>query len=76
MIKFPHFLHIMLKFSLALIFYTATAGFAQDLVLQKAGVYNGHEEIDQWFMSEKLDGIRGYWNGKTLLPLPQSGDRP
>lgn len=37
---------------------------AQDL--QKPKVYQGNEDIENWLMSEKLDGIRGYWNGKHL----------
>jgi len=40
---------------------------ATDLHLQKAGVYTGKEDITGWVMSEKLDGIRGYWDGKRLL---------
>ena len=32
---------------------------ANDLNLQKAGVYTGKENIAGWVMSEKLDGIRG-----------------
>jgi DNA ligase-1 len=34
--------------------------------LQKPEVYKGDEKIDSWVMSEKLDGIRGYWDGKEL----------
>jgi len=34
--------------------------------LQKAKVYNGYEKVTGWLMSEKLDGIRGYWDGKQL----------
>ncbi len=41
--------------------------FAGDLSLQKPKVYTSEEEITGWVMSEKLDGIRGYWNGKKLL---------
>jgi hypothetical protein len=29
--------------------------------------YTSEEEITRWAMSEKLDGIRGYWNGRQLL---------
>ncbi len=38
------------------------------LEIQKAKVYdkNSHEVIG-WAMSEKLDGIRAYWDGKNLL---------
>ena len=36
--------------------------------LQKAKTYNNNEHsIKGWYMSEKLDGIRAYWNGKELL---------
>lgn len=29
--------------------------------------YQGDEPIEGWLMSEKLDGVRAYWNGKRLL---------
>ena len=35
--------------------------------LQKATRYTGTEEIDGWFISEKLDGIRGIWTGERLI---------
>jgi len=35
--------------------------------LQKAKPYTGNENVTGWFMSEKLDGIRGYWTGTTLV---------
>lgn len=36
--------------------------------LQKAKNYdNSKHNITNWYMSEKLDGIRAYWNGKELL---------
>jgi len=38
---------------------------AQTLQLPK--IYKGDENITNWMMSEKLDGIRGYWNGKKLF---------
>jgi DNA ligase-1 len=40
--------------------------FAQAFSLQKAKTYS-KEEITGWVMSEKLDGIRGYWNGSQLF---------
>ncbi len=40
---------------------------AADPHLQKAGVYTGTEDVTGWVMSEKLDGIRGYWDGNRLL---------
>ncbi|MDR9500529.1 MAG: DNA ligase [Desulfurivibrionaceae bacterium] len=41
-------------------------------------VYEEHLDVDGWLMSEKLDGVRGYWdghhlwtkNGHLLAPLP------
>lgn len=36
------------------------------LTLQKANSYNS-QNIEGWVMSEKLDGIRAYWDGKTLF---------
>ncbi len=39
---------------------------------QKAPVMLAHQwdqkvEIKGWWMSEKLDGVRGYWTGKELI---------
>ncbi|MCP3926667.1 MAG: DNA ligase [Desulfobacterales bacterium] len=34
--------------------------------IQKPKVYHG-ENVSGWFMSEKLDGIRGCWTGKRML---------
>ncbi|TCP94978.1 DNA ligase-1 [Cricetibacter osteomyelitidis] len=39
---------------------------AADLPLMLLDTYE-NQEIQGWTMSEKLDGIRGYWNGKQLL---------
>ncbi len=36
------------------------------LTLQKANIYSD-QNISGWMMSEKLDGIRAYWDGKKLL---------
>jgi len=36
--------------------------------LQKAKIYDkSKHNITNWYMSEKLDGIRAYWNGKELI---------
>ena len=35
--------------------------------LQKATQYKGSEEVTGWFISEKLDGIRGVWTGERLI---------
>jgi DNA ligase-1 len=39
---------------------------ASALTLQKPNIYKD-QNISGWMMSEKLDGIRGYWDGKVLL---------
>lgn len=36
------------------------------ITLQKANIYTD-QNISGWLMSEKLDGIRAYWDGKNLL---------
>jgi len=30
-------------------------------------VYTDQEDVSGWLMSEKLDGVRGYWDGKQML---------
>ena len=30
-------------------------------------VYDGNIDFSDWLMSEKLDGVRGYWDGRRLL---------
>lgn len=49
------------------ILFSAAPVSSNELCLQKAFTYQGDEDITGWYMSEKLDGIRGYWNGKQLL---------
>jgi DNA ligase-1 len=40
--------------------------FSFGINLQKPMTYKGDENLNGWVMSEKLDGIRAYWNGKEL----------
>lgn len=35
--------------------------------LQLASIYEEPENIEDYWVSEKLDGVRGYWDGRTLL---------
>ena len=35
--------------------------------IQQAKTYKSVEDISQYWLSEKLDGMRGYWDGKQLL---------
>ena len=39
---------------------------AEEPRLQKPGYYTGNEDVTGWVASEKLDGIRGYWDGRHL----------
>lgn len=56
------YLKITLILSLILISYPA---FSKKNI-QKPKVYQG-ENVSGWLMSEKLDGIRGCWTGKTMV---------
>ena len=49
---------------LCLLFSQITWANERDLML--LDTYE-NQDIQGWVMSEKLDGIRGYWDGKTLL---------
>ena len=49
---------------LSLFFYSSL--FAGEPALQKPQVYSHQEDITGWVMSEKLDGIRGYWDGTRM----------
>ncbi|MBL4908689.1 MAG: DNA ligase [Alteromonadaceae bacterium] len=35
--------------------------------IQKGTIYHSVDDISQYWVSEKLDGVRGYWNGEQLL---------
>jgi len=56
-------MHIKLFLSIFLFNITL---FAQKPKLLLLKVYKD-QNITGWVMSEKLDGIRAYWNGKNLL---------
>ena len=48
------------------IFIVLIFSFLFGFELQKPKIYQEYHNIDGWIMSEKLDGIRGYWDGKNL----------
>jgi len=52
-----------------LILFSVSAQNAPQLkpAIQQATPYKAIAEINQYWLSEKLDGMRGYWNGKQLL---------
>lgn len=43
----------------------STAAVAAELMLPQT--YNKQTDISGWLMSEKLDGVRGYWDGEQLF---------
>jgi len=45
----------------------AVALFAQNPNLLLLKTYNADINVTNWLMSEKLDGIRGYWTGRELI---------
>ena len=59
--------HRLMGVAFALTLLAAVMATAAPPSLQKASRYTGEETVAGWVMSEKLDGIRGYWNGKQLL---------
>lgn len=40
---------------------------AQAFEVMLPRVYEGNINLSNWLMSEKLDGVRGYWDGRRLL---------
>lgn len=45
----------------------ADKSFADKPKLQLATVYHAGLDVPQYWVSEKLDGVRGYWDGQQLL---------
>ncbi|MFP4349266.1 MAG: DNA ligase [Desulfococcaceae bacterium] len=50
-----------------LLFAGLAASGAQGLDIMLPLVYEGDIDVSNWLMSEKLDGVRGYWDGDRLL---------
>lgn len=48
------------------LFFTSFAS-AEKPELQLANVYERGIDVSQYWVSEKLDGVRGFWDGKQLL---------
>lgn len=59
--------HLKLAALVALFLLFSPVSWAEEPDLQKPGDYTGNEDVSGWVVSEKLDGIRGYWDGKHLL---------
>jgi DNA ligase-1 len=51
----------------ALVVALAQIASADAPALQHPDTYTGRESVAGWLMSEKLDGIRGFWTGKKML---------
>ena len=56
-----------MKLFFIMIFLLFLISFSNAIELQKAKTYTKTQSIENWMMSEKLDGIRAYWDGKQLL---------
>lgn len=56
-----------MKLLFSIIFIPFLSIFSNALELQKANTYTKKHTISNWMMSEKLDGIRAYWDGERLL---------
>ena len=65
----------LLAFILLLAFFppAAPAGEAVAPPLLLANAYRDDIDLDQYWVSEKLDGVRAYWDGETLVS--RSGNR-
>ncbi len=56
------FMMLLLALAIAL---PVTANEAPDVML--ANVYHQHDDVTQFWVSEKLDGVRARWDGKQLI---------
>ena len=56
-----------MRLFLAIILVFILQTFSNAVPLQKPKTYNESFDIKNWLMSEKLDGIRAYWNGVNLI---------
>ncbi|WP_426369255.1 DNA ligase [Pseudocolwellia sp. HL-MZ7] len=54
-------------FILLLLFISSNAIAIKAPAIQLATPYKAQYNISQYWISEKLDGVRGYWDGKVLL---------
>ena len=56
---------LLIKILLILFLLLSTVASATEVMLPK--VYSEQVDVTGWLMSEKLDGVRGYWDGNQLL---------
>ena len=60
----------MLRIISCLLFFLCTYFHGADAValeIMLPQIYEDNMDISGWLVSEKLDGVRGYWDGKTLM---------
>ncbi|MCK4841662.1 MAG: DNA ligase [Methylococcales bacterium] len=50
-----------------LLLFNYSSSYADKPALTLAKTYEGNVDISQYWVSEKLDGVRAYWNGKQLI---------
>lgn len=55
------------KIFLSVLLFFILAWQAQALDIMQPLVYEEGLDLSKWLMSEKLDGVRGYWDGRRLL---------
>ncbi len=62
------FLSMSTKIILLMLFFCLGSGvYAGGLDIMLAEVYEDNVDVSDWLMSEKFDGVRGYWDGERLL---------
>jgi len=61
----PYTLSALLSTSLLVTSLFCQAGNPPPLTLAKT--YQGHADLSQYWISEKLDGVRAYWDGQQLI---------
>ncbi|WP_245756478.1 DNA ligase [Amphritea atlantica] len=65
---FIRYCHILFSSLIVVVsFLVVSPGFADKPKLQLATIYQSGSDISAYWVSEKLDGVRGYWDGKQLL---------
>jgi len=65
--KSVHLIYTIMITALLYLSMPLSSHAAERLPIQLAKPFKQPEHIEQYFISEKLDGIRGYWTGKQLL---------
>jgi DNA ligase-1 len=56
-----------LSFFLTFFFLFIATSFAQKPQIQLANLYHKNIDVQNYFVSEKLDGVRAYWDGEKLI---------